>query len=76
VWLVAMTGHGTESDRREALVAGFNAHVTKPVDMDQLDRILETSPRGSSRVNSPSTPIAAPDDRKVDGVPTRPPSAA
>ncbi|CAN5855623.1 hypothetical protein BH11MYX2_BH11MYX2_26700 [soil metagenome] len=71
VWLVAMTGHGTESDRRQALVAGFDAHMTKPVDLDQVERMLATSPRGASPVSSPYTPIVAPDD-----APARPPRVA
>jgi signal transduction histidine kinase/DNA-binding response OmpR family regulator len=71
VWLVAMTGHGTESDRRQALVAGFDAHMTKPVDLDQVERMLETSPSGASPVSSPYTPIVAPDD-----APARPPRVA
>jgi signal transduction histidine kinase/CheY-like chemotaxis protein len=39
--LVAMTGYGRERDRQEALAAGFNHHLTKPVDPDQLRQLLE-----------------------------------
>ncbi len=34
--LVALTGRGTDDDRRQALEAGFDAHLTKPVDGDTV----------------------------------------
>jgi len=43
VRLVALTGYGTESDRVEARAAGFDAHVTKPVDIAQIEPMLQTS---------------------------------
>ncbi len=46
VYLVALTGRGKESDRLQALSAGFDAHLTKPVDIELLERLLQTSPRG------------------------------
>ncbi|MGQ0764865.1 MAG: chemotaxis protein CheB [Gemmatimonadota bacterium] len=39
--LVALTGWGQESDRQRSHDAGFDAHMVKPVDMDQLTAILE-----------------------------------
>ncbi len=36
VRLIAVTGYGTESDRQRALQAGFDAHLTKPVDFERL----------------------------------------
>jgi PAS domain S-box-containing protein len=38
--LIALTGWGQEGDRQRALAAGFNAHVTKPVDPDDLKGLL------------------------------------
>jgi PAS domain S-box-containing protein len=38
--LVAMTGWGQEKDKQEALDAGFDLHLTKPVDPDVLDALL------------------------------------
>jgi signal transduction histidine kinase len=38
--LVALTGYGQEGDRRRALEAGFNCHVTKPVDPQALRDML------------------------------------
>jgi CheY-like chemotaxis protein len=40
VLLVAMTGYGQEEDRRRAWLAGFNAHLLKPVDLEQLRALL------------------------------------
>ena len=39
--LVAMTGYGRPEDRRLALEAGFDAHLVKPVDFDDLTRLLD-----------------------------------
>ena len=36
--LIALTGWGQDDDRRRALEAGFDHHLTKPVDPDQLGR--------------------------------------
>ena len=38
--LVAITGYGRASDRRRALDAGFDAHLTKPVSPQELTAIL------------------------------------
>ncbi|HEV2844398.1 MAG TPA: response regulator [Thermoanaerobaculia bacterium] len=40
VYLVALTGYGQEEDRRKALEAGFDSHLTKPADLDELRRLL------------------------------------
>jgi CheY-like chemotaxis protein len=37
---VAVTGYGQAEDRRQALAAGFDLHVTKPVDPAMLDQML------------------------------------
>ena len=34
--LVAITGWGQESDKRTSASAGFDAHLTKPIDPSQL----------------------------------------
>ena len=39
--LVAVTGWGTEEDQRQAKVAGFDFHFTKPVDMQRLSQLLQ-----------------------------------
>ena len=39
--LVALTGYGQAEDRARSLEAGFDHHLTKPVDLDTLVRVLE-----------------------------------
>jgi CheY-like chemotaxis protein len=39
--LVALTGHGDSEARKEATLAGFDAHVVKPVTADALHAIIE-----------------------------------
>jgi CheY-like chemotaxis protein len=38
--LVAITGYGQEEDRRRAQTAGFDHHMTKPVDPALLESLL------------------------------------
>jgi YD repeat-containing protein len=40
LFLVAITGLGQEEDRRRALSAGFDAHLTKPADPVEIARLL------------------------------------
>jgi PAS domain S-box-containing protein len=42
--LVAMTGYGQDADRRQAREAGFDLYLTKPVDPDNLQKLLEAIP--------------------------------
>ncbi len=39
--LIAATGWGQQSDEREALSAGFDAHMTKPVDLRKLSAAVD-----------------------------------
>jgi CheY-like chemotaxis protein len=41
VLLIALTGYGQDKDRREAREAGFDHHLTKPVDLDGLNALLD-----------------------------------
>jgi signal transduction histidine kinase len=41
VFLIALTGYGQPGDRHRALEAGFDTHLVKPVDLDELERMLE-----------------------------------
>ena len=43
IMLIALTGYGSEADARRAREAGFDHHLTKPVDMDELTRVLNQS---------------------------------
>lgn len=38
--LIALTGYGQEEDRRRSRAAGFDLHLTKPVDPEELNRVL------------------------------------
>jgi CheY-like chemotaxis protein len=40
VYLVAVTGWGQSEDKERALAAGFDQHLTKPVDLDQVEALL------------------------------------
>jgi signal transduction histidine kinase len=39
--LVALTGYGQAQDRARTAAAGFEAHLVKPVDIEQLRRVIE-----------------------------------
>jgi PAS domain S-box-containing protein len=39
-FVIAMTGYGTQEDKRRTLEAGFDAHLTKPVELDALVALL------------------------------------
>ncbi len=43
ITLIAVTGWGQESDKRRALSAGFDHHLTKPIEPDQLERLFNVS---------------------------------
>ena len=40
VMLIALTGWGQEEDRQRSAAAGFNHHLVKPADIDQLRQLL------------------------------------
>jgi CheY-like chemotaxis protein len=42
--LVALTGYGTDEDRRASSEAGFDGHLVKPIDFEALERILAALP--------------------------------
>jgi CheY-like chemotaxis protein len=41
-FLVALTGYGTENDRKMASAAGFDEHLVKPADLELLREWLQT----------------------------------
>ena len=45
--LVAMTGYGRSEDREAADAAGFDIHMVKPADLEQLRRVLASDPTDS-----------------------------
>jgi PAS domain S-box-containing protein len=40
--LIAVTGWGSDHDRQRTLEAGFDHHLTKPIDPDELQKIVAT----------------------------------
>src|SRR5215470_1112158 len=42
--LVALTGWGQDADRRRSREAGFDTHLVKPLDLDQLSHLLAQLP--------------------------------
>lgn len=49
---VALTGFGTEDDIRRSKEAGFDFHLVKPVDLHELQTILDKVDAGESRSGS------------------------
>ena len=49
--LIAITGWGQEQDKRRALAAGFDQHLTKPIDPDGLEMLLQ---RGATQARHES----------------------
>lgn len=39
-FLIALSGYGAEQDKAAAVAAGFDAHVTKPADVEDIERLL------------------------------------
>jgi PAS domain S-box-containing protein len=39
--LIAVTGYGQEEDQQRSAAAGFDAHLTKPVELESLQKMLE-----------------------------------
>ena len=44
-YMVALSGYGTEEDRRKSLYAGFDSHMVKPLDPTTLPGILANADR-------------------------------
>jgi CheY-like chemotaxis protein len=43
--LVALTGYGQAGDIERSWAAGFNHHLVKPVDVDELEKLLRSASR-------------------------------
>jgi PAS domain S-box-containing protein len=54
ITLIALTGWGQESDRLKAMDAGFDRHLTKPVDPETLEQLMASpSRKGDARRSEP-----------------------
>jgi signal transduction histidine kinase/ActR/RegA family two-component response regulator len=47
--IIALTGYGRSEDIQLARAAGFDAHLTKPVDFDALERLIEAGGQAVGR---------------------------
>jgi signal transduction histidine kinase/ActR/RegA family two-component response regulator len=45
--LIALSGYGAQEDKRKALEAGFDAHLTKPADLAAITKILNDLARAT-----------------------------
>jgi CheY-like chemotaxis protein len=53
--LIAVSGYRQEEDQRRAREAGFDLHLAKPVDLDELRSLLSRPAQGSvEAIRSPS----------------------
>jgi PAS domain S-box-containing protein len=50
--LVALTGWGSEADQARSLEAGFDLHLTKPVDVDKVQHVLSARFSDKSRASA------------------------
>jgi CheY-like chemotaxis protein len=46
IFLIAMTGFGQPDDRRQALEAGFDEHLVKPLQIEQLEAVFARVSQG------------------------------
>ena len=49
IHLIAITGYARQADRERARAAGFDLHLSKPVNLDELNRILAAAPAPARR---------------------------
>jgi CheY-like chemotaxis protein len=48
IHLVALSGWGQAEDRQRSREAGFDAHFVKPVDLDELEAVLQRASEGAT----------------------------
>jgi CheY-like chemotaxis protein len=69
--LLALTGYGRDCDRRASRAAGFDRHLLKPADLDDLHQLLagllSAVPQGASRGSADGEPC--PEEKNPDAVP-------
>lgn len=54
--LIALTGWGAEADKQAARNAGFDAHLTKPAQAEDLEELLRrVTPPGPARAHTPGS---------------------
>ena len=53
---VALTGFGTDDDVRRCLAAGFTSHLTKPVNFNQLEEVIQSAASAKAQGMSGAAP--------------------
>jgi signal transduction histidine kinase/ActR/RegA family two-component response regulator len=56
VWLVAVSGYGLDRDREQSKEAGFDRHITKPLDTNTLRDVIDQARVESARAARPGAP--------------------
>ncbi|HYO75372.1 MAG TPA: ATP-binding protein, partial [Thermoanaerobaculia bacterium] len=49
IYLIALTGYGQADDKKQALDAGFNVHLTKPADFVDLQNVIARIPQRTAQ---------------------------
>jgi DNA-binding response OmpR family regulator len=57
---IAISGFGTDADLKNSQEAGFSAHMTKPVDLAQLDAMIRVLAGPEPRISHPSQVVSGP----------------
>ena len=52
VFAIAVTGYGTQDDKKRTLEAGFDGHLTKPVELDALVALLNQAGPPGKRISA------------------------
>tara|TARA_R110001606_G_scaffold263789_1_gene412420 strand:- start:106 stop:1005 length:900 start_codon:yes stop_codon:yes gene_type:complete len=56
IFLIAVTGWGQDKDKEFAKYSGFNQHMTKPIDFQKLNSLLQQIPTDQIQLKSEVTP--------------------
>jgi PAS domain S-box-containing protein len=70
--LIAVTGWGQDDDKRKAQSAGFDQHLTKPVDPDEIETVLAAYLSSAPAVSGHATRAANEDVASVVDAPPAP----
>ena len=57
--LIALTGYGLAEDQRRVLEAGFDMHLVKPVDIDNLMKAIGSCAASAGSNAAPAAPATA-----------------
>jgi PAS domain S-box-containing protein len=60
ITFIAVTGWGQEHDKERAFAAGFDYHLTKPVDFDRLAQLVRLAPKARAAGENPGLPDTPP----------------